>query len=151
MALAPTPAAPEMIVDAGGAIPGPTSHGPDGSGPDGSGGDWPSSGAAYFALFAIIFATFLNFFDQTVFGMLAQRIKADFQLSDEQLGFLGGPASVIFYVLVGIPLARLADIYPRKLVLAGGVLATSTIMLLGGMAQTFRQFIGTRKIGRAHV
>lgn len=154
MALAPTPAAPEMIVDAGGAIPGPTSHGPDGSGPDGSGGDWPSSGAAYFALFAIIFATFLNFFDQTVFGMLAQRIKADFQLSDEQLGFLGGPASVIFYVLVGIPLARLADIYPRKLVLAGGVLATSTIMLLGGMAQTFRQFIGTRMFlgagGSAH-
>lgn len=149
MAIAPTPVAPELIVEPGGAIPGPDSHGPDTPN-----ADWPSSRAAYYALFAIIFATFLNFFDQTVFGMLAQRIKADFQLSDEALGFVGGPASVIFYVLVGIPMARLADIYPRKFVLAGGMVATSGIMMLGGMAQSFRQFIGTRMFlgagGSAH-
>lgn len=149
MALAPTPAAPEMIVEAGGAVPGPESHGTADSA-----GTWPSSGAAYYALFAIIFATFLTFFDQTVFGMLAQRIKQDFQLTDEALGFVGGPASVIFYVLVGIPLARLADIYPRKLVLAGGMVATSAVMLLGGLAQSFGQFITSRMFlgagGSAH-
>ncbi|NKJ43437.1 MULTISPECIES: MFS transporter [unclassified Novosphingobium] len=115
---------------------------------------WPSAGAAWFALFAIVLATFLNFFDQTVFGMLAQRIKLDFGLSDEQLGFLGGPASVIFFVVVGIPLARLADVYPRRLVLAGGMLATGTIMALGGLAQGFGQFVGTRMFlgagGSAH-
>ena len=117
-------------------------------------GRWPSSPAAYYALFAIIFATFVNFFDQTVFGMLAQRIKQDFRLSDEALGFIGGPASIIFYVLVGIPLARLADIYPRKFVLAGGMVATSVVMILGGMAQTFKQFVGSRMFlgagGSAH-
>ncbi len=115
---------------------------------------WPAAGAAWFALFAIVLATFLNFFDQTVFGMLAQRIKQDFALSDEALGFLGGPASVIFFVVVGIPLARLADIYPRRLVLAGGMLATATIMALGGMAQSFGQFVGSRMFlgagGSAH-
>lgn len=115
---------------------------------------WPSTASAYFALFAIIAATFLNFFDQTVFGMLAQRIKIDFGLTDEQLGFLGGPASVIFFVFVGIPLARLADIYPRKLVLAGGMAATGVIMGLGGIAQGFGQFIGSRMFlgagGSAH-
>lgn len=144
MALAPTPAAPVTTVNTGTVA----------SASNGRGAEWPSAGAAYFALFVIIAATFLNFFDQTVFGMLAQRIKTDFQLTDEQLGFVGGPASVIFYVLVGIPLARLADIYPRKFVLAGGVVATSTVMMLGGMAQSFRQFIGTRMFlgagGSAH-
>ncbi len=149
MALAPTPAAPEMIVDAGGAIPGPDSHGPGDPG-----GVWPSSGASYYALFAIIFATFMTFFDQTVFGMLAQRIKVDFQLSDEALGFVGGPASIIFYVLVGIPMARLADIYPRKFVLAGGMVATSVVMMVGGLAQSFNQFIASRMFlgagGSAH-
>lgn len=149
MALAPTPAAPEMIVDAGGATPGPDSHG---SGDPG--GVWPSSGASYYALFAIIFATFMTFFDQTVFGMLAQRIKTDFQLSDEALGFVGGPASIIFYVLVGIPMARLADIYPRKFVLAGGMVATSVVMMVGGLAQSFNQFITSRMFlgagGSAH-
>lgn len=150
MALAPTPApAPEMIVDASGAVPGPDSHGTDETS-----GAWPSAGASYYALFAIIFATFLTFFDQTVFGMLAQRIKIDFQLNDEALGFVGGPASVIFYVLVGIPMARLADIYPRKLVLAGGMVATSAVMAMGGVAQGFKQFIASRMFlgagGSAH-
>lgn len=149
MAHGPIPAAPEMIVDAGGAIPGPESHGSDDPG-----GAWPSSGAAYYALFAIIFATFLTFFDQTVFAMLAQRIKHDFQLSDEQLGFLAGTSSIVFYIFVGIPLARLADIYPRKLVLAGGMLATGTIMAIGGAAQSLTQLVTSRMFlaagGAAH-
>lgn len=115
---------------------------------------WPSSRTAYWALFVIILATFLNFFDQTVFGMLAQRIKVDFGLTDEQLGFLGGPASIVFFVFVGIPLARLADLYPRKLVLAGGMAATGAVMGLGGIAQGFGQFVGSRMFlgagGAAH-
>lgn len=115
---------------------------------------WPSQISAYYALFVIIMATGLNFFDASVFGMMAQRIKLDFGLTDEQLGFLGGPASVIFYVIVGIPLARLADIYARRYVLAGGMAATGIITALGGLAQNFQQFIGSRMFvgagGSAH-
>lgn len=115
---------------------------------------WPSAPSAYHALFIIIIATGLNFFDAAVFGMMAQRIKIDFGLTDEQLGFLGGPASVIFYVVVGIPLARLADIYPRRFVLSGGMAATGLITALGGLAQNFTQFIGSRMFvgagGSAH-
>lgn len=145
MAIAPTPAGSDLLPEPGPAEPGSSMA---------AAGEWPSSTAAYYGLFAIIFATFMTFFDQTVFGMLAQRIKVDFQLSDEALGFVGGPASIIFYVLVGIPLARLADIYPRKFVLAGGMVATSTVMVLGGLAQSFGQFIASRMFlgagGSAH-
>eukprot|EP01035_Chromulina_nebulosa_P053220 gene53220-72711_t len=63
---------------------------------------WSSPGAAYWALFVIVLATFLTFFDQVVFGMLAQRIKTDFGLTDSQLGFLAGPASIICYLFIGI-------------------------------------------------
>lgn len=105
---------------------------------------WPSSAAAYWALFVIVLATFLTFFEQVVFGMLAERIKRDFGLSDAQLGFLAGPASILCYLFVGIPLARLADIYPRKYVLGGGVAVIGLITSLGGLAQTFLQFVGTR-------
>jgi MFS family permease len=105
---------------------------------------WPLKGAAYWALTVIILATFLTFFDQVVFGMLAQRIKADFGLTDSQLGFLAGPASIICYLFVGIPLARMADIYPRKYVLAGGVAVVSVITAFGGIAQTFTQFVMSR-------
>ena len=79
---------------------------------------WPARGAAYYALVVIILATMLNFLDAQVFGMMAQRIKVDFKLTDEQLGFLIGPANIIFYVLNGLPMARLVDIYPRMIVRA---------------------------------
>lgn len=106
--------------------------------------EWPSAPARYWALFTIIFATFVSFFDQTIFGMLAERIKTDFGLSDAQLGFLAGPATIICYLFVGIPLARLADIFPRKYVLSGGVAIVGLVTALGGFAQTFVQFIGSR-------
>jgi MFS family permease len=115
---------------------------------------WPSSSAAYYALSVIILATMLNFFDSQVFGMMAQRIKVDFHLSDEQLGFLVGPANVIFYVLVGIPMARLVDIYSRRIVLACGIAAIGGITALGGLAQSFKQLFTSRMLvgagGSAH-
>jgi MFS family permease len=115
---------------------------------------WPARGAAYYALLIVILATLLNFLDAQVFGMMAQRIKVDFHLTDEQLGFLIGPANVIFYVLIGIPMARLVDIYPRKIVLACGIAAIGGITALGGLAQSFGQLFGSRMLvgagGSAH-
>jgi MFS family permease len=115
---------------------------------------WPSRPAAIAALTVIILATMLNFFDAQVFGMMAQRIKVDFHLSDEQLGFLIGPANVVFYVLIGIPMARLVDIYPRKIVLACGIALIGGITMLGGLAQNFRQLFSSRMLvgagGSAH-
>ena len=115
---------------------------------------WPSRAAAYYGLAVIILATMLNFFDAGVFGLMAQRIKVDFHLTDEELGFLIGPANVIFYVLVGIPMARLVDIYPRKIVLACGIAAIGGITALGGLAQSFKQLFSSRMLvgagGSAH-
>jgi MFS family permease len=113
-------------------------------GPSAGERQWPSAGAAYWALLVIVLATFITFFDAVTFGMLAERIKHDFGLIDSQLGFLAGPASIICYFFVGIPLARLADIYPRKYVLAGGAALVGTIISLGGLAQNFAQFVGSR-------
>ena len=115
---------------------------------------WPSRPAAYYALALVVLATMLNFFDGTVFMMMVERIKHDFHLSDEQLGWLLGPANIVFYVLVGIPMARLVDIYPRKFVLAGGLFLTSTLTAVGGLVQGFKSLFATRTLtgagGSAH-
>ncbi|WP_284734594.1 MFS transporter [Sphingosinicella terrae] len=115
---------------------------------------WPSERAGYYALFVIVLATFLSFFDMTVFAMLAERIKISFQLSDTALGFLLGPATVLAYVFIGIPLARLVDIFPRKYVLSAGIAVIGSITALGGLAQNFGQFVATRMFvgagGSAH-
>lgn len=105
---------------------------------------FPQPLARYWALTVIVLATFVTFFDQVTFGMLGERIKHDFGLTDAQLGFLAGPAGVIAFFFVGIPLARLADVYPRKFVLAGGAMAVGAVIALGGIAQGLGQFIGAR-------
>ena len=110
---------------------------------------WPSRPAAYYGLGVIVFATMLNFFDGTVFFMMVERIRVDFHLSDMQLGWLLGPANIIFYVLVGIPLARLVDIYPRKFVLAAGLFLTSSLTAMGGIVQGFKGLFATRMLAGA--
>jgi MFS family permease len=110
---------------------------------------WPSEKAGFYALFCIIFATFLNFFDLAIFQMLAERMKHSFVISDTMLGFVQGPASVIAFVILGVPLARLVDVFPRKYVLSGGIALIGTITALGGLAQNFGQFVGSRLFTQA--
>lgn len=105
---------------------------------------WPSQKAGAYALFAVIFATFITFLDQTAFGLLAEHMKISFGISDATLGLLLGPVTVVAYVIVGIPLARLVDIYARKYVLGISIAALGTIMALGGLAQNLGQLVGTR-------
>jgi MFS family permease len=105
---------------------------------------WPSEKAGFYALFAVVFATFVTFLDQTAFGLLAEKMKLSFGISDFTLGLLLGPVTVVAYVIVGIPLARLVDIFPRKYVLSAGIAALGTIMALGGLAQSLWQLVSTR-------
>jgi len=107
---------------------------------------WPGRAAAWSALALLVLATGLIFLGTTVFGVLTERIKTDLALTDEQLGWLIGPANILFYVLVGIPLARLVDIYPRKVVLAAGLLFTSAAAALGGLAPGFAALFATRML-----
>jgi MFS family permease len=130
MAIAPTGG--ELAAEAGRAASGAATQ------------PWPSEKAGYWALFAVVFATFITFLDQTAFGLLAEKMKLSFGISDFVLGLLLGPVTVVAYVIVGIPLARLVDIFPRKYVLSAGIAALGTIMALGGLAQNLWQLVATR-------
>ncbi len=105
---------------------------------------WPSERAGFYILFCVVFATFLTFFDQTIFGMLAQRIKETYGISDAMLGFIQGPANILAFLFLGVPLARFVDIYPRKWVLGISIAVLGTVTALGGLAQSMGQFIMTR-------
>src|SRR5690606_38301535 len=51
---------------------------------------WPSEKAGFWTLFAVVFATFVTFLDQTAFGLLAEKMKISFGISDFVLGLLLG-------------------------------------------------------------
>jgi MFS family permease len=126
------------------ALTGPGQVAVESGAPNGTKAAWPSEKAGFYALFAVVFATFVMFLDQTAFGLLAEKMKASFGMSDFTLGLLLGPVTVVAYVIVGIPLARLVDIFPRKFVLSAGIASLGTIMALGGLAQSLWHLIATR-------
>src|SRR5439155_8563354 len=63
-------------------------------------------------LLTVIYA--LNFLDRIFFYVLIEPIKKEFALSDTTVGWVAGFGFVLFYSLLGIPLARLADRFNRR-------------------------------------
>ncbi|MBW8814221.1 MAG: MFS transporter [Caulobacterales bacterium] len=102
-----------------------------------------SPGTAW--LIGLLFAVnALNLLDRQLPGILAQSIKADLHLSDTQLGLMGGVAFAVVYAGLGLPLARLADRWSAKWVLAGALAAWSVLTAAGAFAQSFLQLAVAR-------
>lgn len=75
--------------------------------------------------------------DRLVFGILVEDIKAEFRLSDFQLGLLGGLAFSAVYVFAGFPAARLADRSVRKNIVAAAIAFWSLMTAVCGLATGF--------------
>ena len=97
---------------------------------------------------AVLFAlNFMNFYDRQVVGAVGEKIKAEWQLSDGQLGGLT-TAFVLLYALIGIPFGRLADTAPRRFVLSGGVAVWSAFTALSGAAGSYlAHFVARMGVG----
>src|SRR6202000_2398776 len=85
-------------------------------------------------LLTIIYA--LNFLDRTIFNVLIEPIKKEFALSDTTMGLLAGFGFVLFYSLLGIPIARLADRLNRRNIVAIAFAFWSAMTFLCGMASS---------------
>lgn len=115
---------------------------------------WPAARIAWYAAGVFALALMFGMLDRGIFSLMIQSIKRDFGLSDMKVGMLLGPAGILFYVFVGIPMARLVDIYPRNIVLSVGMLVTNGVTALCGLAQSFAQLFVCRMVvgvgGSAH-
>ena len=99
----------------------------------------PSYSPAYlrYALGLLCVVYVVNFVDRQVLSILLQSIKEDLGLSDLQLGLLSGTAFGLFYATLGIPIARLADRFSRKGVIAVCLALWSAMTALCGTASGF--------------
>lgn len=93
---------------------------------------------------ALVICYTLNFVDRQIIGILAPSIKADLGLTDGQLGWMGGAAFAIFYTLMAIPLAMLADRRDRSWIITIGLFFWSLMTAVCGMAQNFWQLFLAR-------
>ncbi|MEH2590203.1 MFS family permease [Bradyrhizobium sp. AZCC 1721] len=86
------------------------------------------------ALLTVIYA--LNFLDRTIFNVLIEPIKKEFALSDTTMGLLAGFGFVLFYSLLGIPIARIADRFNRRNIVAIALAFWSAMTVFCGVAQS---------------
>lgn len=90
-----------------------------------------------YVLIILMFTYMLNISDRMIMSILMEDIKAEFVLSDTQMGLLAGLAFTAFYIILGIPIARLADRSNRRNVLAAAVTLWSAMTALCGAATGF--------------
>ena len=105
----------------------------------------PKTPAYAWYVLVILFTVYvLNFVDRQIISILAEDIKRDLHLRDEDLGFLYGTAFGVFYALFGIPLGRLADNWNRVRLMTLGLTLWSTMTALSGFARSGTMLAGAR-------
>ncbi|OYW99056.1 MAG: MFS transporter [Caulobacter vibrioides] len=97
-----------------------------------------------YALWVLLIIYTLNFLDRQVVNILAEPIKRDLGLADWQLGMMTGLAFAIFYTVLGIPIARIAETKNRPHIIGISVAAWSAFTVLCGFTQNFWQLILAR-------
>src|ERR1700760_4119763 len=85
-----------------------------------------------------------NFIDRQVLLILQESIRKELHLSDTQLGLLSGFTFAVFYVTLGIPIARLADRTNRRNTVAISLSLWSIMTACCGLARNFIQLLLAR-------
>lgn len=107
-------------------------------------GPWQSTNYRYYFLALLVASYMVNFMDRQLLSILLEPIKADLNLQDWQLGTLGGIAFALFYVTLGLPIAKLSDRYNRVNILSIAIFFWSVATALCGLATSFVQLLLAR-------
>lgn len=103
---------------------------------------------SHYALAVLTAIYVFNYIDRHLMAILIEPVKAEFAISDTQIGLLSGLTFALFFTLFGFPLGRLSDRIGRKPVIALSCIAWSVMTMLCGLAGSFL-FILLARIGVA--
>jgi predicted MFS family arabinose efflux permease len=109
-----------------------------------AGGRPITPGYANYVLAVLFVAYVFNFIDRQVIAILAEPIKKELAISDTQLGLLTGTAFALFYATLGVPIARLGDVWVRRNIIAIGLVLWSAMTAASGLVSNFAQMLAAR-------
>lgn len=98
----------------------------------------------YGALFLLMTVYAFNMLDRQIVTILVEPMKADLNLADWQIGMISGLAFALFYTLLGIPLARIADRGNRVGMIAIALFVWSGFTAVCGLARNFTELLLAR-------
>ncbi len=99
---------------------------------------------SWYVVFVLLLIYSLNFLDRSVINILGEQIKRDLQISDTQLGLLTGTSFALFYSLMGLPIARMADRVHRVRLVTVALLLWSGLTAICGVTTSYIQLFLAR-------
>lgn len=105
---------------------------------------YPDPMRAWWAACVLSLLYALSYVDRQLLSLLVEPIQADLEISDTNMGLLGGFAFAVFYTIMGLPIARIADRASRRWVIVAGVAAWSVMTTACGLARSFPQLFLAR-------
>jgi MFS family permease len=103
-----------------------------------------SAGYRRYAMGLLLLIYVMNFVDRQVVNILAEPIKRELNLLDWQVGAMSGLAFALFYTVLGLPIARMAERGHRPYIIASALAVWSAFTALCGFAQNFVQLLLAR-------
>jgi predicted MFS family arabinose efflux permease len=101
----------------------------------------PSAAYRTWVLGLLTVLYFLYLLDRTAIMVTQELIKAEFRLSDTQMGMVVGTVYGISYALAGLPMGRLVDRVNRRSLLAGILTVWSGLTALCGVSSSYWQLM----------
>jgi MFS family permease len=92
---------------------------------------------SWYVVFVLMLALMVAYIDRQILSLLVEPIKRDLDVSDTQIGLLAGFAFALFYTVLGVPIARLADTRNRQKIIAAGIFVWSVMTAFCGLAKTY--------------
>jgi len=86
----------------------------------------------------------VSFMDRQILAVLLEPIKRELGASDTEMGLLTGFAFVLFFALASVPIARAADRYSRRNIIALALTFWSITRMLSGYVATFMRLAAAR-------
>ena len=98
----------------------------------------------WYVVVICMLAYVFSFVDRQVLVLMIEPIKRDLHLSDTQFSLLNGFAFSLFYAVMGLPVAYLADRYARPRIISLGIALWSVATAACGLSQHFVQMFVAR-------
>lgn len=103
-----------------------------------------SSFYSWYVVIVLMLAQTNSFIDRMIMGLLVGPIRTSFEISDTQYSLLAGFAFAIFYSVMGLPLARIADRSSRTRLIAIAIAFWSVMTAVCGLARGFWSLFAAR-------
>lgn len=109
---------------------------------------WPSAARAWWAVAIFALCAVLSYTDRYALSPLVDPIRADLAITDTQMGVVQGAAFALVYAFLGLPLGRMVDRRPRRIIMIFGVFTWTAAVAACGLAGDYhglliaRLFIG---------